>query len=181
MRNSFYINKDGSITHKSLKKTVTNIDWIDVNQTKGRNYSVREIFGIIFLLIPIYGWLIWLSLVVGNKVAFGVWSPWPMQSMAAIQNTPDSIKIYCAKNGKLGLYEKTRLTPSIFDSIEQLPTTDYSAYVLEYNGRHCLYNRVQRKVMFNKSSAITYIGDNTALVKKDGKETKYSLIGMRLS
>lgn len=179
MGDSFYINKDGTVTPKNSKKTVRDIEWIDFKRINRCNYSVVEIFCILIYMIPVYGWLALLIDIVANKIYLGEWV-WPFQPIVAIQDTSDSVKIYCTKNGKLGLYSKKRLTPAIFDSIEQLPTADYPAYILGYDDKFCLYNHVQRKVMFKKSTDIIYIGNHVILVKKDDKGTKYSLIGMRL-
>jgi len=43
----YYINKDGSVTHNSGKRTVRNIDWIDFRQANGTQYSIRDIIALL--------------------------------------------------------------------------------------------------------------------------------------
>ena len=178
MGESFYINKDGSVTHNSDRKTVNNIDWLDYKQEKSK-YSAAQIGFIVLCIFPIYGQLIYLLTSFVVRMICGYW---PFIGIRAIEQIDEPIRVYCNKHGKLGLYaKKYRITSARFDSVQQLPTIDYPAFILGYENRFCLYNYTQGKIRFKNSEKITYLGDNTVLIKQNGKESKYSLIGMYLS
>lgn len=174
MGNPFYINNDGSVTQSS-KRYINNIEWLDYKQYKGK-WSTGQVIACIICLFPIYGWLLGLLSACGIRIACGYW---PFLGIQAIENTTSPIKIFCDKKGHLGLYaKKRRITSAKYVSVQQLPTVDYPAFVLEYNGKYCLYNFIQGKILFQDSDKITYLGDNTVHVEKLGKIAMYSLIGM---
>lgn len=174
MGNPYFINKDGSVTQSKVK-TINNIAWIDYAKYKGK-YSALQILISVIFIVPVYGWALWLVSGSIMRIANGYW---PFIGIQAIEDTENSIKIYCNKKGKLGLYtKKHRITSAKFDSIQCLPTEDYPAFVLGLNGQYCVYNYTQGKYLFKKSNKITYLGDNTVLVEQKGKSAKYSLIGM---
>lgn len=174
MGNPYFINNDGSVTQSTVK-TINNIAWIDYAQYKGKVSAIQVILHILFLF-PIFGWGAWVISWCGVRISRGYW---PFFGIRAIENTDDSIKIYCNKEGKLGLYtKKHRITSAKFDSIQSLPTEDYPAFVVWLNNQCCIYNYTQGQYLFKGSQKITYLGDNTVLVEQKGKSSKYSLIGM---
>lgn len=175
MGNPYFINKDGSVTHSTIK-TINNIAWIDYAQYKEHS-ALQSLISVIFI-VPVFGWALWLVSGSIMRIANGYW---PFIGILAIEDTKNNIKIYCNKKGKLGLYtKKHRITSARFDSIQSLPTEDYPVFVLGLNGRYCIYNYTQGKFLFKGSQKITYLGDNTVLVEQKGKSSKYSLIGMRM-
>lgn len=176
MGESFVVNRDGSVTN-SVCRNINSIDWIDFKQLKGR-YSWVEILTMVICVVPVYGWgLFILSSLIGRLVN----GYWPYFGIQAIENTDSPIKIYCDKNGRLGLYTKWyRITAPKYSSVQQLPTPEYPAFILEKEGKFYLYNYTQRKIRFKNSDSITYLGDNTVLVQQNGKLQKYSIIGMRI-
>jgi len=176
MGSPFYINHDGSVTQSS-RKAINNIDWLDYKQYKGK-ISALQIIAHIICLFPFFGWglavISWCSI----RIARGYW---PFFGIRAIENTNEPIKVYCNDKGLLGLYaKKHRITSAKYVSVQSLPTVEYPTYILESNGKYCLYNYTQGKILFKDSDKITYLGDNTVLVEQKGKSDKYSLIGMRL-
>lgn len=178
MGNAFLINKDGSVSHCPLIKVINNIEWLDYKQEKGK-YSAAQIVFIVLCIFPIYGQLIY---ILTSFVVRMICGYWPFIGIRAIEQIDEPIRVYCNKHGKLGLYSKKhRITSARFDSVQQLPTIDYPAFILGYENRFCLYNYTQSKILFKNSEKITYLGDNTVLIKQNGKESKYSLIGMCLS
>lgn len=174
---AFLINKDGSVSHYPTIKVINNIEWLDYKQEKGK-YTVTQIAFLILCIFPIYGQLIYLLTSLLFRMICGFW---PFFGIRAIEQTDEPIRVYCNKLGKLGLYaKKRRVTPARFDSVQQLPTIDYPAFILGREDGFCLYNYVQGKILFSNSEKITYLGDNTVLIRQNGKESKYSLIGMYL-
>lgn len=145
MGNPFYINNDGAVTQSS-KRFINNIEWLDYKQYKGK-WSTSQVIACIICLFPIYGWVIGLLSSCGIRIACGYW---PFLGIQAIENTDSPpIKIYCDKNGRLGLYTKWyRLTAPRYSSVQQLPTPDYPAFVLEKDEKFCLYNYIQGKILF---------------------------------
>lgn len=181
MGSLYFINKDGSVTQNPSKLTVNNIKWVDYKQKYGKSLGKNDKAYMILFLIPVYGQLFFVLTAFITYLYWKRWF-WPIQSIYAVQDTFDRMKIYCSKNGKLGVFsEGKRLVPAIFDSVERLPVSDYPCYILSYQGECCLYNDAQKKILFRNSDRIKFIGDNTVLVTKNGHESKYSLIGMRLS
>ena len=105
----------------------------------------------------------------------------PLKSIFTKPTTNNPIKIYCNKDGKLGLYaKKHRITSAKFDTIQDIPTNGYPAFIMGSNGQFCIYNCIQGKFLFKGSTKITYLGDKAVLVNRNGKTVKYSLIGMCL-
>ena len=95
------------------------------------------------------------------------------------RNTNNPFKIYCNTKGKLGLYtQKKRITPARFRSIQQLLSSDYPVFVVEREGKYCLYNYVRKKYLFKGAESITLGADNTIYVERKGKKARYSPIGM---
>lgn len=177
MGNPFYINNDGSVT-QSAKRYINNIEWLDYRKYKGK-VSAIQIIAHIICLFPIFGWGLGVLSWCGIRIVRGYW---PFFGIQAIENTNSPIKIFCDKKGRLGLYSKKhRITSAKYVSVQLLPTVDYPAFVLEYEGKYCLYNYTQGKILFKDSDSITYIGDNTVQVTREGKSAKYSLIGMCIS
>lgn len=173
MGKPFYINDDGSATQSS-KRYINNIEWLDYKQYKGKRSAI-QVIACVICLFPIYGWGVGLLSCCGIRIARGYW---PFFGIQAIENTNSRIKVFCDKKG-LGLYAKKRRTTSAkYVSVQQLPTVDYPAFVLEYNGKYCPYNFIQGKTLFHDLDKITYLGDNTVHVEKMGKVAKHSLIGM---
>lgn len=178
MGDTFLINNDGSVSRSSLAKVINNIQWLDYKQEKSK-YSAVQIAFIVLCIFPIYGQIIYILTSIVVRITFGYW---PFFGIRAIEQVNEPIRVYCNKYGKLGLYaKKHRITSARFDSVQQLPTTDYPAFILGYKNQYCLYNYTQGKILFRNSEKITYLGDNTVLIKQNGKELKYSLIGMCLS
>lgn len=176
MGEQFTINGDGSIT-RSNRKTLNNIKWIDYKQYKGK-WSPFQIIFCILCLFPVYGWMIGLLTFIVVKLSKGFW---PIFGIRAIEDTKEPIKIYCDKKGLLGLYsKKRRITSARYVAIQQLPLDNYPAFICENDGRFCLYNFIQNKILFNDSERITYLGDNAVLIENENKKEKYSVIGMRL-
>lgn len=176
MGSPFYINHDGSVTQSS-RKAINNIDWLDYKQYKGK-FSFLQIIFLIVCVFPVYGWIIGL---ISWSVIRKVRGYWPFIGIRAIENSNEPIKVYCNDKGLLGLYtKKQRITSAKYISIQSLPTVEYPTYILESNGKYCLYNYTQGKILFKDSDKITFLGDNIVLIKKDGKESKYSVIGMRI-
>lgn len=174
MGESMILNSDGSLS-LSNKKTVGNIDWIDIKQFKGR-WSTHQILWIILICIPIFGWGVGLLFFLLFRIFKGFWPFW---GICAIENTSNPFKIYCNKGGKLGLYtKKHRITPAKFHSIQQLSSSDYPVFIMERKGKYCLYNYVRKKYLFKNSENISLGGDNTIYVESKGKRAKYSPIGM---
>lgn len=169
MGEQFTINGDGSIT-RTNRKTLNNIKWIDYKLYKNK-WSAWQV---ILCFVPVFGILV--------LDCIGIFKGyWPMFGIRAIEDTNNQIKIYCNKNGMLGLCtNKYRITPAKYISIQQLPTNGYPTFICESDGRFCLYNFIQKKFLFNKSERITYIGDNAVLIENENKKEKYSVIGMRL-
>ena len=170
MGSNFYVNADGSITN-SEKKVIDNIDWIDYNQIEdkhtGGQKSAKK-----FFISPIG----WPFAILFFPIARMVKGYWPYLGIKAIENTTDTVQIYCNKKGKLGLYaNKRRLTKAIFDSVQPLPTPDYPVFILEHKNRYSLYNYTQKKMLFKNSNSITYIGTNMVEVY-----SRYSIIGMNV-
>lgn len=176
MGSPFIVNRDGSVSQPQVK-TIKNISWIDHAQFKGK-YPLLQILGMLLFCVPVYGWALYLIFGFLSMIEYGFW---PFFGITAIEDTPDDIKIYCNKHGKLGLYAKaSRITGPHYDSIQSLPTPDYPSFIMERTGKFAVFNYTQRKLLFKDSDKITYVGDNTVVVEKNGKSTKYSLIGMRL-
>ena len=127
MGEKIIINSDGSVS-QSVKKTIGNIDWIDIKQFQGR-WSVLQIILIILLMIPLFGWGIAIIFFPISKIIKGYW---PFFGIQAIENTINPFKIYCNKKGELGLYyKKRRITPARFHSIQQLLSNDYPVFIVE--------------------------------------------------
>lgn len=172
----FYINQDGSVTQTAVK-TINNITWIDHAQYKGK-VSILQILIHVAFLFPAFGWgaflLSWCSI----RIARGYW---PFFGIRAIEDTNNPIKVYCNKEGKLGLYcKKHRITSAIYDSVQCLPTENYPVFVLGKDGSYCLYNYTQSKFFFKDSQKISYLGNNVVSVETKDNISKYSVIGMRL-
>ena len=71
MGEKIIINSDGSVS-QSVKKTIGNIDWIDIKQFQGR-WSVLQIILIILLMIPLFGWGIAIIFFPISKIIKGYW------------------------------------------------------------------------------------------------------------
>lgn len=176
MGEQFIINGDGSITRYN-RKTLNNIKWIDYKQYKGK-WSAWQVIFCILCFAPVYGQILGILVFVCIRIFKGYW---PIFGIRAIEDTNNQIKIYCNKNGMLGLYtNKHRITPAKYISIQQLPTNGYPTFICENDGRFCLYNFIQNKILFNDSERITYLGDNAVLIENENKKEKYSVIGIRL-
>lgn len=161
------VNSDGSLS-QSEKKTISNLDWLDFKQFKGK-WSAPQIIWIILLCIPIFGWGVAILFFVVSRIVIGYW---PFFGIRAIENTSNPFKVYCNKKGKLGLYtNKRRITPPRFRSVQQLSSSDYPVFVVEREGKYCLYNYVRKKYLFKGA-------DNTIYVERKGKKARYSPIGM---
>lgn len=174
MGESIIVNSDGSLS-QSKRKTIGNIDWIDIKQFKGR-WSVLQIIWIILLCIPIYGWVVGILFFLVFRIIKGFW---PYFGICAIENTSNPFKIYCNKKGDLGLYtKKRRITPAKFRSIQQLSSNDYPIFIMERKDKCCLYNYIKNKFLFKDSESISLGSDNTIYVESKGKKAKYSPIGM---
>ena len=168
------VNSDGSLS-QSEKKTISNLNWLDYKQFKGK-WSVLQIIWIILLCIPIFGWGVAILFFVVSRIVIGYW---PFFGIRAIENTNNPFKVYCNKKGKLGLYtKKRRITPARFRSIQQLSSSDYPVFVVEREGKYCLYNYVRKKYLFKNAESITLGEDNTIYVERKGKKARYSPIGM---
>ena len=151
MGESIIVNSDGSLS-QSKRKTIGNTDWIDIKQFKGR-WSVLQIIWVILLCIPIYGWVVGILFFLIFRIIKGFW---PYFGICAIENTSNHFKIYCNKKGDLGLYTKRhRITPAKFRSIQQLSSNDYPVFVVEREGKYCLYNYVRKKYLFKNAESIT--------------------------
>lgn len=99
---SYHINNDGSVS-QSVDKTINNIVWIDYAQYKGK-ISIIQILTHILFLFPIYGWLLFVLSWCCIRFIRGYW---PFFGIQAIEDTDNPIKIYCNKDGKLGLYARS--------------------------------------------------------------------------
>lgn len=173
---SYHINNDGSVS-QSVEKNINNIVWIDYVQYKGK-MSILQILIHILFLFPFFGWLLFVLSWCCIRFIRGYW---PFFGIQAIEDTNNPIKIYCNKDGKLGLYaKKHRITSAKFDTIQDIPTNGYPAFIMGSNGQFCIYNCIQGKFLFKGSTKITYLGDKAVLVNLNGKTVKYSLIGMCL-
>lgn len=168
------VNSDGSFSQLE-KKTIGNIDWLDFKQYKGK-WSPLQIIWIILLCIPVFGWCVAILFFIVSRIVLGYW---PFFGIRAIENTNNLFKIYCNKKGKLGLYApKRRITPPRFRSIQQISYNDYPVFIMESNGKYCLYNVVQKKYLFKGSEKITLGNDTTIYVEKKGNKARYSPIGI---
>lgn len=176
MGESFYINKDGSVTHNSCRRTVDNIDWIDFSQINGKSLTNIDIIAGIICAIPLYGWLIALSVLIWIKFEFGVWY-WPFCSIQAIEDNNEEVRIYCNKRGTLGLMSKSkRLTPAVFTSIEKSPVGKYPIYILDVNNKLYLYNHIKKRITLRGVDSIVFDSNTSVTYVKDGKRIRYSLI-----
>ena len=174
MGEKIIVNSDGSLS-QSEKKTISNLNWLDYKQFKGK-WSVLQIIWIILLCIPIFGWGVAILFFVVSRIVIGYW---PFFGIRAIENTNNPFKVYCNKKGKLGLYtKKRRITPARFRSIQQLSSSDYPVFVVEREGKYCLYNYVRKKYLFKNAESITLGEDYTIYVERKGKKARYSPIGM---
>lgn len=176
MGDRFYVNTDGSITQNVDKKVVANIDWVDYKQIKSKHTSKQK-FAKVFFILPI-GWpFAFLSFIIARLIK----GYWPFLGIKAIENTSETVKIYCSKKGKLGLYaNKRRITRAKYESIQRLPPSDYPTFILEHNYRYCLYNHIQKKKLFKNSINISYVGNNIVEVSNTKGKTRYSIIGMKV-
>lgn len=173
----FYINQDGSVT-QTVVKTINNITWIDHAQYKGK-VSVLQILILVAFLFPAFGWGAFVLSWCTTRIVRGYW---PFFGIRAIENTGNPIKVFCNKDGKLGLYtKKHRITPARFDSVQRLPIDNYPVFILGKDGSYCIYNYTQGKFFFKDSQKITYLGNNVVSVETKDKTSKYSVIGMQLS
>lgn len=162
MGSPFIVNRDGSVSQSQVK-TIKNISWIDHAQFKGK-YSLIQALVILLFCIPFYGWGVYLIAGIASSITNGFW---PFFGITAIENTTDDIKIYCNKQGKLGLYANAaRLTGAHYDSIQSLPTLDYPTFIMESAGKFAVFNYTQRKLLFKDSDKITYVGNNIVIVEK---------------
>lgn len=177
MGNAYFINQDGSISKNLEKRLVNNINWIDHSRFKGK-HSFWQIGAVVLCLFPVWGWGVGILSCIGIRIICGFW---PFIGIRAIENSDNEIRVYCNKKGLLGLYSKKhRLTAALYTSVQYVAAEDYPSFILEKNQKYCLYNYTQGKILFKDSDAISYIGDNNVMVTRNGKTSKFSLIGMCL-
>lgn len=170
MGSNFYVNADGSITNNETK-VIDNIEWIDYKQVEDKHTSKQKLAKK-FFISPIG----WPFAIIFFPIARWIKGFWPYLGIKAIENTSDMVQIYCNKKGKLGLYaNKRRLTKAIFESVQLLPSPDYPVFILKGENGYCLYNYIQKKMLFKNSYSITYIGNNMIEVYN-----RYSFIGMKV-
>lgn len=169
---NYNVNEDGSVTKVSINK-LSDIEWIDYNKVeKGSLGYVRMLLFFVYYVNPIF----WPATLIYRLR----WGSWILFEPLALENTNDKIRVFCNRKGKLGLYHINRgvILQAIFDSIEKLPTFDYPSFILKKKGKFCVLNYTRKKIIFKVSDKITYLGNNTVIIEKNGKSTKYSLIGM---
>ena len=153
--------------------TYESIRWMDYRNLKHK-WSFWQILLAIIFLVPFIGWALCVLFFLCFRLLRGFWPIWGIRYIEA---TDDSVKIYCNRKRKLGLYGRySRLTSARFVSVQRIMVNNKSVFILERKNKFCIYNSVQRKFLFVRSNKIEHIGKGEFKVTKKGNTGHFFVI-----